>query len=107
MIFSSENGNQNTTAISTDDEDEMSIGDTMLRNNINKQNFSRKMISNLTILRNYCHYGPKEHVANQKGEAGEEPEEEPEEAECLKVLGMEGDVALKCQRKTTKSVGTT
>ena len=35
--FSSENGNQNTTAISTDDEDKMSLGNTMLCNNINKQ----------------------------------------------------------------------
>ena len=35
--FSSENGNKNATDISIDDDDEMSLGDTMLCNNINKQ----------------------------------------------------------------------
>ena len=36
LDFSSENGNKNVTDISIDD-DEMSLGDTTLRNNINKQ----------------------------------------------------------------------
>ena len=105
--FSSENGNKNATDISIDDDDKMSLGDTMLCNNINKQiEFLHEDDIELDQFENCCQYGPQKHVTNQKGEAGEDSKE----PECLKGPGMEGDVELKCQRKkrkTMKSVGKT